>query len=81
MSRKMFEYRCDKCSVRFESFEAYEDKEIPHDCGGIGHRVVSAPKLDYLQMGVSLDNPTAADKWAKMHRDEAKRANKASRGE
>lgn len=79
--RRIFEYRCEKCDERFESYEHYEDKEIEHECGGVAHRVMSAPKLDYLHMGVSLDNPTAADKWAKMHRDEAKRANRISRGE
>jgi DNA-directed RNA polymerase subunit RPC12/RpoP len=80
MARRIFEYRCSECNERFESYRDYEDKEIVHECGGMSHRVISAPKLDYLHMGVSLDNPTAADKWAKMHRDAARKANLEKRG-
>ena len=74
MARRIFEFRCEACNERFESFEQYEDKVISHECGGIAHRVMSAPKLDYLHMGVdAVGNPTAGDKWAKMHREAAKK--------
>ena len=73
--KRVFEFRCQTCDERFDSYEEYENKEITHGgCGGTAHRVMSAPKLDYLHMGVDpRGNPTAGDKWAKMHRDAAKK--------
>lgn len=70
MARRIFEHRCQSCGILSEHLVEFEEvnQECPA-CGDNAVRVVSAPKLDYLHMGIDKDGlPTAGDKWAKMHR-------------
>lgn len=74
-ARLMYEHRCSNpdCGALNEHLNAYVDKTdiCPH-CGAEDNRVMSAPKLDVLHMGVDAAGlPTAGAKWAKMHREAA----------
>jgi hypothetical protein len=38
-------------------------------CARPARYIISAPKLDYIHMGVDTNMGTAADKWARMHEE------------
>jgi len=49
----LYEYQCQKCAVRFERIEkvsAPTDGLCP-DCGGIAHRLIGAPALQFKGSG------------------------------
>jgi putative FmdB family regulatory protein len=69
----LYEYRCQECSVRFERIErasALHDGRCP-ECGGVAHRLIGAPALqfkgsgwyvtDYGKANGSAPRPTAAE--------------------
>lgn len=82
MALRIHDYRCDHCNERFE-YVTYDDEAVLHPtCGQTARRLVSAPKLSYRQMGVNSDGglTTAADKWARMHVEQAKIERKREEG-
>lgn len=58
----------------------FEDMQDPHDkhdiecprCGLPSRRIISGTRVDWRNMGVSNDFPTAASKWERMQRQKAK---------
>jgi len=74
MTRRIYEFQCPK-GVVFEEYCDSEQKEaICPCCSQKAQRIISAVRLG-MRMGVDSALPTMADKWAKMHKDEAKRQN------
>ena len=77
MTSRIYEYQCPQGHVTEKlvpvaSREGVQFCTTP-GCGQLAHYIVSAPKLDYLHMGTDpVGNPTAGDKWARMHREAAK---------
>jgi putative FmdB family regulatory protein len=63
------DFRCRACGKTFESLEKSHVVEVTCvACGDTADRLVAAPHLDYIHMGLDpVGNPTAADKWAAMH--------------
>lgn len=82
MAPRIFDYRCDQCQTTFDAV-TWDDEAVLHQaCGHAARRIVSAPKLAYRQMGVNSDGglTTAADKWARMHVEQAKIERKREEG-
>ena len=75
----MYEYHCPECdsiTTHLTEEATREDPHICEKCEALANYIVSAANLDYLHMGVdAIGNPTAGDKWAKMH-EEAGKLNK-----
>jgi putative FmdB family regulatory protein len=49
----LYEYQCEQCTVRFERIEkasALKDERCP-ECGGIAHRLIGAPALQFKGSG------------------------------
>jgi putative FmdB family regulatory protein len=77
---QLFDFRCSNCDHRFEDWdtsEASADVSCPK-CDTPGAvRLISALRLDYLNMAVPLDGSdsgltTAIDKWAKRREEKVK---------
>ena len=69
----MFEYTCPD-NHTFESLEEPDDIVIPCKvCNLDSKRIISAPHIS-VKMGQD-PNSSQGNRWAKMHRDEAKRQN------
>lgn len=72
MTHRIFEFLCPDD----HKFDKYIDeschKAVCPTCKQDAKRIISAVRLDY-RMGVDSSMTTMSDKWAKMHRDEAKR--------
>ncbi|MBV9154779.1 MAG: zinc ribbon domain-containing protein [Acidobacteriaceae bacterium] len=49
----LYEYRCDNCGERFEVIQKFSDPPLErHDkCGGVVHRLISAPALQFKGSG------------------------------
>ncbi len=73
---RIYEYLCVDCEEVCERLVQSNNRKEPQicdNCGGLSNYVVSAGHLDYLHMGVdAVGNPTAGDKWARMHEEEGK---------
>lgn len=69
--RRIYDVRCTACSEVTEAFGYADDTFRCGTCGSEAKRIISPvrSKLD----GTSGDFPTASQKWADMHRREAKR--------
>ena len=67
----LYEYQCDKCGERFDSIRTMDARKVapcPHCEHGMGQQRITPVAIDYYNMGLDpRGNPTAADKWAKMH--------------
>lgn len=76
MSKLMlFDFECKSCGHQFEEL-VQPTKHLmpcPH-CGWQATRLISTPRFD-PRMGLSLDFPTAAAKWART-REQAKKVDK-----
>ena len=76
----MYEYHCPECNSITEYLEEEANRNEPHlcsNCEGLANYMVSAAHLDYLHMGVdAIGNPTAGDKWARMHEQAGKTTHK-----
>lgn len=72
MAIRAFDFKCTNEHLS-ERFVSSETLEVKCECGEVAHRVVSKPnfKLD----GVTGNFPTAADKWARVHKEAAVVAN------
>lgn len=69
---RVFDFQCENGHVT-EHFVNSDTFIIACHCGEVAHRVVSTPnfKLD----GITGNFPTAADKWARDHKQAAAVAN------
>ena len=69
----IYDYECTDCGFNFERQQRIADRKTancPACEHGVGKQQLTAAHIDYLSMGVDpYGNPTAADKWAKMHEE------------
>ncbi|MCJ7824966.1 MAG: hypothetical protein MUP44_08715 [Anaerolineales bacterium] len=70
----MFEFACN-CGQRTEALVVYETAQVPCGCGGVAHRVMSAPKFNLE--GWSGHFPSAHGRFGKRHIDKLKAERKA----
>lgn len=72
----IYEYECPHGHVTEKLANHYASRDTAvmcSRCGKLAKYKVSAPHIDYLHMGVDpTGNPTAGDKWARMHIEAAK---------
>ena len=67
----IYEYRCPNGHTN-EASRTYQDRMTLltcKTCARPARYIISAPKLDYIHMGVDTNMGTAADKWARMHEE------------
>lgn len=71
----LYDYHCDNCGETFDEFRSMDQRKYCKcvKCGKRARKLPSVARLDYYNMGVDPDLPTAIDKWDKMHRAEARR--------
>jgi hypothetical protein len=74
MTCRIYEFCCPDGHV----FDRYIDEDVSQidckHCNLVAKKIISVVRLG-MSMGVDTDMTTMADKWAKMHKDEAKRQN------
>jgi putative FmdB family regulatory protein len=67
----LYNYECDSCNRRFDAQRKIADRatcNCPSCDDGIGFLKIQPVNFAYLKMGLDPQgNPTAADKWARMH--------------
>ncbi len=64
MSRMIFDFECTKCSHVFEELVESEVTKLPCvACKGNSKRLISAPRIDWLHMGLDPGFPSAYEKW------------------
>lgn len=70
----LYNYKCPEGHT-FEELNSVKDRLVAKcpECATGAQMEVSAPHLDYYNMGVQSGFPTALQKWARMHRKEARR--------
>ena len=71
----VYVYKC-RAHGKFEAFSELGNRELPKPCPQCQEkspRVVTAPTIKLE--GVTGHFPTAADRWARIHEQEAKRVN------
>jgi hypothetical protein len=73
--KRMYEFVCD-CGQRTESLTDYEMSSVKCSCGGLAHRVISAPSINLE--GWSGNFPSAWGKFDKKHRDKLAQERKAN---
>jgi putative FmdB family regulatory protein len=71
----LFDFRCKDCTYMFERLTKGDEAPQCPECGGPTTRLIATPTISLE--GLSGHFPTAADKWAKKHEDEAKRHSKS----
>ena len=74
----LFDYRCVECDHISERNCHHSVEAIDCDeCGNTATKVLlSAPSIGMLKMGVDTAFPSAADRWERVHRQEADKAKK-----
>ena len=73
--KRMFEFAC-KCGQRTEALVIYEVNSIQCGCGGVAHRVVSAPKFNLE--GWSGHFPSSYGRFEAKHTDKLNAERKAN---
>ena len=73
--KRMYEFVCD-CSKRTEAFTVYETESVQCECGGLAHRVISAPAFNLE--GWSGHFPTAYARFEQRHSDKLSAERKAN---
>jgi hypothetical protein len=71
----MYEFACD-CGQRTEALADYETASVQCGCGGLAHRIISAPSINLE--GYSGDFPSSWLKFDKKHRDKLASERKAN---
>lgn len=67
MTLKLYDFECEACSFVFEDLVHNEVMALPcTSCGGKSDRLISAPRIDFLHMGLDPGFPGAYEKWAKV---------------
>jgi hypothetical protein len=73
--RRRFEFACE-CGQRTEALVIYEVSSIQCGCGGVAHRIVSAPNFNLE--GWSGHFPSAYGRFESRHTDKLKAERKAN---
>ena len=73
--RRMFDFACE-CGQRTEALVIYEVSSIQCGCGGVAHRIVSAPNFNLE--GWSGHFPSAYERFEAKHTDKLKAERKAN---
>lgn len=73
--KRIYEFSCN-CSKRTEAFVVYETASILCECGGLAHRVISAPAINVE--GWSGSFPSSWLKFDQKHRDKLSAERKAN---
>lgn len=64
MARMLFDFDCNKCGHVFEELVHSDVSTSPCPaCKGNGVRLISAPRIDWLKMGLDPAFPTAYERW------------------
>jgi len=76
----IYEYKCPEGHITEKLVPLLQREGVQYcihpGCGQLAKYIVSAPHIDYLHMGLDpVGNPTAGDKWARMHKEAAKSKN------
>jgi putative FmdB family regulatory protein len=82
----LYEYQCEKCGESFETMQKFSDEPLAtHEkCGGLVHRVISAPALQFKGSGWYINDyaksgkPDANGASAKAESKESKPASSDS---
>lgn len=78
MARLLWDFECGQ-GHRFEELVPTGTMIVPcATCTEPAKRMLAAPRMD-PKLGVSLDFPTMADKWARKHRQQTKHADRLKR--
>jgi hypothetical protein len=73
--KRMFDFACE-CGQRTEALVIYEVSSIQCGCGGVAHRIVSAPNFNLE--GWSGHFPSAYGRFESRHTDKLKAERKAN---
>lgn len=76
----IYDFECVHCGHVFEDMQ-HPDNNVAIrcvECDMPSKRLITGTRLDWLNMGVSNDYPTCADKWEKSQRQRAKMTNHES---
>lgn len=73
--KRMYEFACE-CGQRTEALVDYETASVQCGCGGLAHRVVSAPAFNLE--GWSGHFPTAAAQFGRRHTEKLAAERKAN---
>lgn len=73
----LFEYRCPEGHIT-ERLSNYRQRPdfMTCRCGLQARYRISAPKLDYLHIGVDAAYQTASDRWERMHKEKLEQERK-----
>lgn len=64
MARMLFDFECEDCSKVFEDLVESETTALPCvACKGNSKRLISAPRIDWLHMGLDPAFPSAYERW------------------
>jgi putative FmdB family regulatory protein len=74
--KKLFEFKCTKCSHIEEEYTEYKKESICPLCNSVADKIISAPRITLE--GYSGDFPGAAMQFDKKHRDKLKQELKTS---
>jgi hypothetical protein len=72
MKRLLFDFRCPDHGLFEELVYSEVNTQPCPKCSKESSKELSAPRLDWRNMGVDSGFPTAADKWEKMQRQKAR---------
>jgi hypothetical protein len=73
--KRMFEFACD-CGQRTEALVDYETASVQCGCGGLAHRIISAPKFNLE--GWSGHFPSAYGRFEHRHTEKLSAERKAN---
>ena len=73
--KRMYEFVCD-CGQRTEALEVYETSNVLCRCGGLAHRVISAPSFNLE--GWSGSFPSEHGRFERKHREKLNAERKAN---
>lgn len=73
MAFRLFDFECSKCYSVFEDMvpQDHTATQCP-SCSGNSLRLISAPRIDWLHMGLDPAFTTAYDKWGDAKTDHHK---------
>lgn len=64
MGFRLFDWECAKCASVFEEMVNDDSKTLPcPSCKGKADRLIAAPRIDWIRMGVDPGFPSAYEKW------------------
>lgn len=64
LTLKLYDFECVSCKHVFEDLVENEVQTLPcTSCNGQSDRLISAPRIDWLHMGLDPAFPSAYEKW------------------